>query len=193
MIDICEIDKYLKRNLSEKRYNHSMGVADTAVRLAEHYGADEKLAYITGIAHDCAKEIDAQTAITLLRERYKIQVDNVMTENPRLLHGPLGACIAQDKFEISNEAVLDAIKYHTTGRADMPLLTKIVYIADYIEPNRTYNDVEELRELTYRDLDQGILFSLDYTIGELVKNNRLIHPDTIHCRNHLLIEKDKSR
>ena len=186
MIEIEKIKGYLKNNLSEKRYVHSLGVADEAVCLAKLYNADVNKAYIAGLVHDCAKEINASDSIDLLKEKYKIIPDDDLTAVPRLLHGLLGACMAADKFQIDDMDILDAIRYHTTGKANMGLLTKIIYIADYIEPGRTYPDVDKLRKITYNDIDEGILFSLDYTICDLVKKGIPIHPDTVFCRNFIL-------
>ena len=186
MKDIETIKEYLKENLSEKRYTHSLGVADEAVRLAKRYSIDIHKAYIAGLVHDCAKEIIPVRSIELLKGKYNVSLDDDMIAVPRLLHGLLGAHIACSEFKIDDEDIFDAIRYHTTGKANMSNLTKIIYIADYIEPGRVYPDVDKLREITYRDIDEGILFSLDYTICDLVKKGIPIHPDTVFCRNFLI-------
>ncbi len=186
MKEIEKIKEYLKENLSDKRYNHSLGVAEEAMRLAKRYGADIQKAYIAGLVHDCAKEINPSKSVELLKEKYGVFPDEDMVAVPRLLHGLLGSCIAHSEFEIEDEDILDAIRYHTTGKADMGCLTKIIYIADYIEPGRVYPDVDKLRDITYNDIDDGILFSLDYTICDLVKKGIPIHPDTVLCRNFLI-------
>ena len=97
--------------------------------------------------------------------------------------------MAEDELGISDADILDAVRYHTTGKAEMSLLTKIIYIADYIEPNRDYKDVGMLRKMTYKNLDEAILFAVDYTIQDLIKKGKTIHPDTVHCRNDILIKK----
>ena len=186
-MEIEKIKANLKQCLSEKRYRHSIGVAEEAVRLAKHYGADEDKAYLAGLVHDCAKEIDAQEAERLLREEYGIIPDAMKLHMPTLLHGPLGACIAQSRFDIYDTEILDAVRYHTTGKANMSLLSKIVYIADYIEPGRDYKDVDKLRALSYRDLDEAIIYGIDFTIQDLIKKRKTIHPDAVHCRNDLVI------
>ncbi len=190
MMEQEKIKTYLQQSLSAKRYRHSIGVAEEAVRLAKHYGADEKKAYLAGLVHDCAKEIDATKAVRLLREEYSITPDAMSLQMPRLLHGALGACMAQSRFDIYDTEILDAVRYHTTGKANMSLLAKIIYIADYIEPGRDYKDVDTLRELTYRDLDAAIIFGIDFTIRDLVEKGKTIHPDTIHCRNDLLVRRE---
>lgn len=189
MIEIDDIKDYLKENLTEKRYNHSIGVAEEAVRLAERYGSDTEKAYLTGLIHDCAKEIKYDEAVSLLQDKYNVVVDAVTLNTYKLLHGPLGTCIAQDKFGVCDLEILDAIKYHTTGKAAMSMFTKIIYIADYIEPNRTFDGVEDLRKLAYEDIDKAILLGIDWTITELVEKGSMFHPDTVHARNYLLLEK----
>lgn len=186
MIEINIIQEKLKNTLSEKRYKHSLGVADEAVKLAKLYGADVEKAYVAGLVHDCAKEIKTEAAVKMLKEDYNIIPEESFLYVPRLLHGLLGSCIARSEFGINDEEIIDAVRYHTTGKADMSLLTGIVYIADYIEPGRSYNDVDVLRKITYKNLEEGILYSSDYTICDLVKKGIVIHPDTMYCRNYLI-------
>ncbi len=192
MTDIESIKNYLSENLSKKRYKHSLGVADEAVCLAKHYGADTEKAYIAGIVHDVAKEIPTDTAKKLLKEKYGVNTDFVMDSTPKLLHGPLGACIAQSEFSVYDPEIIDAVKYHTTAKADMSLLTKVIYIADYIEPNRDFDGVDELRRVSYEDIDEALLIGLNWTIEELMEKKSMFHPDTVHARNYLLKQlKDK--
>ena len=188
MVSIDVIKKELKHRLSPKRFQHSLGVAEEAARLANRYGANPEKAYLAGLIHDCAKEIPAKDVVKLLTERFGVTCDEVALQTPWILHGPLGACVAKQEFGIEDPEILDAVWYHTTGKAGMELFSKIIYIADYIEPNRTYPDVEVLRTLTYEDIDRAILFGIDYTIGELVKRKTVIHPDTMHCRNDILMK-----
>lgn len=190
MTDMSEIKEYLKKTLSIKRYEHSLGTADEAKKLAKRYGADEYKAYLAGLVHDCAKEIDVASAAKMLKEKYGTDIDQVMLHMPGLLHGPLGACIAKECFEIDDAEVLTAIKYHTTGAANMTLLQKIIYIADYIEPGRDYKGVDKLRDTAYHDIDKAILEGINYTICKLIKNKQPIHLDTVSCRNTILMEKE---
>lgn len=188
MLDIDKIKEKLEEVLSEKRYTHSLGVADEAVRLSKKYFIDSDKAYIAGLVHDCAKEIPNEKAKELLTETYGLSIDSVSMHTHKLLHGPLGACIAQHEFEIYDPEILDAIKYHTTAKANMSMLTKIIYIADYIEPNRDFEGVEELRELAYDDIDKSILVGIDFTLEELIERGSMFHPDTVHARNWLLMK-----
>lgn len=190
MLEHEKIKSMLEQCLSERRLRHSYGVAEEAYRLAKHYGADAEKAYLAGLLHDCAKEIEPEESLRLLREEYGIMPDAMSVQTPRLLHGTLGACIAQSKFEIYDPEILDAIRYHTTGKANMSLFSKIIYIADYIEPTRDYEDVDMLREMTYRSIDEAIIFGIDYTIRDLLEKRRTVHPDTVHCRNDLLVHKN---
>lgn len=194
MIGIDKINEYLLETLSEKRYKHSLGVAQEAVKLSDHYGADREKAYLAGLVHDCAKEINPQEMVRILKEKYGITPDAMSLHTPKLLHGPLGACVAQNRFGIYDTDVLDAIRYHTTGKANMSLLAKVIYIADYIEPNRDYEDVDYLRKLSYENIDKAIIYGIDFTIRDLIDRGDTIHPDTMHCRNDLLIrEAERSR
>ncbi|MBD9010511.1 MAG: HD domain-containing protein [Clostridiales bacterium] len=191
MMEESKIKKYLENALSEKRFKHSLGVAEEAERLADKYGTDKKKAYLAGLVHDVAKEIDTDSARNMLKDRFGIRVDPVTYNVPKLLHAPLGACLAQTEFGIFDAEILDAVKYHTTAKADMSLLTKIIYMADYIEPNRDFEGVEELRKQAYQDLDEAIITGLDYTISELLSDGKMFHPDTVHARNYLILQKIK--
>lgn len=186
MMNINEIKEYLQKSLSQKRYVHSLGVAEEAQKLAVRYGVDSDKAYLAGLVHDCAKEIPYDTAIDLMQNKYNEEVDFVCKKMPRLLHGPLGAYMARSEFGIDDEEIFDAIKYHTTGKADMSLFTKIIYMADFVEPNRTYKDAKMLREMTYENIDAAIIYGIDFTIHKLVEDGELIHPDTVLCRNSLV-------
>lgn len=188
MIEIQKMKSYLEERLSDKRYKHSLGVADEAVRLAKRYGADEEKAYIAGLVHDCAKEVNPETAIELLENKYGEKVEAVARCAPKLLHGPLGAHMAKSGFEICDTEILDAVRYHTTAKADMHILTKIIYIADYIEPNRSFDGVDELRKAAYEDIDKSIITGIDYTLAELLEAERVFHPDTVYARNYLILQ-----
>lgn len=189
MMHTAEIKKKLSTALSQRRYTHSLNTAAEAERLARHYGEDAEKAYLAGLVHDCAKEIDGTEAIRLLKEEYGVMPDAVAESMPSLLHGVLGACIAKSKFDVEDADILSAIKYHTTGAAGMSLLQKIIYIADYTEPGRSYDDVDILRRIAYDDLDAAILYAVDYTIKKLVKNGQPIHPNTVSCRNDILLRR----
>lgn len=183
-----QMNEYLKAKLKKSRYVHSLGVMDTAVKLAERHGADVAKARIAGLIHDCAKCMDEKDMIDLVTHE-DMNIDEVSMRNAALLHGPAGAIIAENEMGIGDQDILGAVRYHTTGKSDMSLLEKIVYIADYIEPNRNFPGVEELREITFEDLDKGLLKAFDNTIKHVVDGGQLLHFDTVKGRNYLLCRK----
>ncbi|MDR0405921.1 MAG: bis(5'-nucleosyl)-tetraphosphatase (symmetrical) YqeK [Clostridiales bacterium] len=184
-MEIDQIEARLSRMLSPARFRHSVGVRGEAARLAARYGADGVKAELAGLAHDCVKEVPHAAALAMC-EIYGIQPDQVARRQTKLIHAWLGAEFAKDNFGLRDAEIYDAIRYHTTAKADMPLLTKIIYIADQIEPGRTFEGVEALRKRAYIDLDAAILDSLDYTIDKLIRNKKMLHPETVNAWNFLL-------
>lgn len=185
-----EFKNRLKDGMSERRYLHSLGVADEAKRLALLYGADEGKAYLAGLLHDCAKEIKNQAEKC---DELGIRIDDMMRQNTGLIHGPLGAAVAKRDFGVSDEEILSAIRWHTLGRAGMTLLEKIVYIADYTEKNRVYEGVEELRKAVDADLDDAILLSIERHLKVLEKRGAAVHPNTILLRDDIILNRAKGR
>ena len=170
------IIKKLQKALSQRRFIHTRGVAEESVRLARVHGADEKKAYIAGLLHDCAKDIPNKEKIELCK-KYGVEIDKVLAEQPDLLHQFLGAELAKNLYGIADKEILDAIRYHTTGRPDMGMLEKIVYLADFFEPSRRfYEGRDEIKALAYKDLDKAVAFSLKHTIDYNENKKRLIHP-----------------
>jgi len=182
-----EMLDYLHMNLKESRLRHSLSVSETAVTLAVIYGADIEKARIAGLVHDCVKNMEDAQLIKVAR-LHKVQLDEVYLHNPSILHGLVGSIIARDVMGIKDEDILNAIRYHTTGRKNMSILEKIIYIADYIEPLRKFNGVEELRSLSKINLDEAVIQSLENTIKYVISQNGLLHTDTIDARNYLLIK-----
>ena len=175
MMEESKIMNYLRLKLSEKRYTHSLGVADEAKKLAERYNADVNKAYIAGLVHDVAKEVKPDEARELLRDKFGIYLDSVTYNVPKLLHAHLGACFAQTEFGIYDAEILDAIKYHTTAKADMSILTKIIYIADYIEPNRSFDGVS-FANLRVKILTRRYLWDLILLLGNCFRKKRCFIP-----------------
>lgn len=174
-------DKYksyiekIKENLTEKRFNHSLEVAKEAKKLAYNYGIDEEKAFLAGLLHDCAKCFGLDKIKETCKENNYI-LDDVTEKQPDLAHSFLGYFVAKNEYEINDEEILDSIKYHTTGKANMNLLEKIIYIADYIEPTRTYFDgLERARYLAYENIDEAMFYILKNTIKFNEKKGRLIH------------------
>lgn len=171
---IDELSRKLHTALTPKRFKHTQGVAEEAVKMAKKYGADTDKAYIAGLLHDCAKCIPTAKKLDYCK-KYGIKTDDILKNQPDLTHSFLGAKIAERDYGISDKDILNAIAYHTTGRADMSLLEKIVYIADFIEPNRKYfKGLDEIRKLAYEDIDKAMIEILKQTI--LYNKGKAIHP-----------------
>ena len=183
----------LKKRLSVKRYTHSVGVANTAAKLAGMFNGDIERAYLAGLLHDYAREVPNAELLELTMA-HNLSSDAVDLLQPSLLHGPVGAWMLKEHGIMDDEAILDAIRWHTTGHPDMNQLAKIVYIADYIEPNRDFPGVDLLRQLTYRDLDLGVVAGIEHTLSFLIQKDGYIHPLSVATRNRLLEERrDKNR
>lgn len=176
----------LEKKLPSKRFEHTKGVAVTAVRLAKRYGVDAGQAELAGWLHDCARVYPTSTLIDECVRR-DIPVMRIDEESPILLHAPLGAYLAQHFYGVTDEAVLDAVRYHTVGREQMTRLEYIVYLADMIEPSREYEGVEILRRLAEEDLTQAMIAAFDQSIRHVIRMGGLIHPNTILARNELLL------
>jgi predicted HD superfamily hydrolase involved in NAD metabolism len=185
MWTLDKIDDYLKKNLKEIRYTHTLGVRNASISLAAQYGEDIKKAEIAGILHDCAKNLKNEDLLKMaLESGYKI--DYISMVEPQLLHGLCGSIIAEKTMGVSDKYILDSIIYHTTGRENMTRLDKIIYLADYIEPNRNFQGVDYLRNLSYIDLDKAMLYAFDNTIKYVISKGKLIHMETIKGRNYIL-------
>lgn len=170
-----KIKKYLKKHLTKERYQHTLGVAYTAVAMAMRYNPDTsnaeliKRAEIAGLLHDCAKCMDNDKKIKIC-EKNNIPCSDFEISHPYLLHGKVGAYIAKNKFNILDEDILQAITWHTTGRPEMSLLEKIIFIADYIEPSRNpIPELDVIRQLAFVDIDKAMEKILSNTLKFLEK------------------------
>lgn len=176
----------LVRDIGIKRFEHSLRVIEVAMKLCDIYKVDRDKAYISCLLHDCGKFQDENN---LLKHSHKFDIilDEVMMDNKELIHAPLSAKIAEYRYGIDDRDILSAICYHTTGKEDMTLLEKIVFISDYIEPARSFPGVDEVRNLVYKDIDRSIVLAMDNTIGFLISRNKLISDRTVNARNDLMI------
>jgi len=156
--------------------------------LAGMFNGNIAQAYLAGLLHDYAREVPNSELLELAVEHNLVQ-DSVELLQPNLLHGAVGAWMLQEQGIVEDEAVLNAIRWHTTGHPDMDQLARIIYIADYIEPERKFPGVEALRTIAHRDLDLGVLAGLDHTISFLIQKNGFLHPLSVAARNRLLEEK----
>ena len=183
---IEEMRILLQQSLKPKRYEHSVRVYMTALKMAEHYHANVNKVAIASLIHDCGRQIPKEDSVAKAKE-LGIPVDPVEETQPILLHAKLGVYYAIHKYGVSpdDREVLDAIRYHSTGTVDMTQTAKIVFLADLIEPGRDFEGVEALREVSFQDLDRGMLLSYDNTIRYLLEDGLLIHPDAIAGYNQL--------
>lgn len=167
--------------LKENRIAHVTGVESQAVMLAMRWGVDPDTAAVAGILHDITKAQNKEKQLKLC-EKYGIILENAERENPALLHARTGAALARERFGISDE-IYSAIRWHTTGKPDMSTLEKIIYLADYTEPTRDFEGVEELRELSFEDLDKAMALGLEMSIEDLTERGKPIFHDTMDAYN----------
>ncbi len=187
-----EMHRKLRSTQKERRYFHTMGVVKEAVRLAPKYGVEVEKAKIAALLHDCAKNFDQDRFLEIAAE-YGVTLDEYALKEPALVHAFLGAAVAYRDYGVTDKEILDAIFYHTTARANMTNLEKLIYLADMIEPGRTMPQAEELRRLVETNLDDALIYAIDCSIKHVIKKGRLIHPDSIHARNYLVERRDELR
>lgn len=189
MEPVEQVKLRLERMLSADRLAHSYGVADEAVRLAERYGADPEKAYYAGLCHDVCKNMPPEEQLQWIK-RSGIILDNAFFHEPPIWHGFAAAQYIREEMDVQEEEILQAVRYHTTGRAGMHLLEKIVFVADLTEPGRAYPDVDTVRTLADRSLEQAIGYILRYTLGKLLVNGGAICRDCWAAYNQLVLERN---
>ena len=175
-LDIPQLRACSYSMVLQKRVPHIRGTEEEAMRLAKHWGADVTVAQRAAILHDCTKYLELEPHLELCR-KYGVELDELEQRAVKLLHSKTGACIAKYIFGEPDE-VYDAIFWHTTGKANMTLMEKILYMADYIEPNRDFEGVEEMRHLAYTDLDKAMLTGIEMTIEDMKERGNPIHHNT---------------
>ncbi|PSL41234.1 putative HD superfamily hydrolase involved in NAD metabolism [Planomicrobium soli] len=177
----------VKKRLPEKRFNHVVGVVDTATELAQRFDVPEPKAQVAAILHDVAKFSDRDWMKSIIIEQ---NMDPLLLDyHAELWHAPVGAYIAEKEFGVEDEDILNAIRYHTTGRAEMSDLEKVIYIADLVEPGRKFSGVEELRQLKEQGLDVMMEASIKHTIDFLTSKNQPVYPDSLKCYEHFVQQK----
>jgi predicted HD superfamily hydrolase involved in NAD metabolism len=198
-LDVNFVKNWVSTRVSERRLKHIKGVAQTAIDLAEQTGCSVKLAELAGWLHDCCKEVKDAELISLAT-RFGLQLHPVEQINGHILHGPVGACICRKELGLTNTEVLGAIAEHTLGAVNMTTLSKVVFLADCIEPGRNSDYTRPIWQALngnsdshYQapkdgkiDLDMGILVSCEAGLKDLLKSGRLIHPKTVDVRNYYL-------
>ncbi len=191
--DIAELRTKIKKTQDKKRFEHTLGVTYTAACLAMCYDVDTERAEIAGLLHDCAKCLSNDKKVELCKKQ-SIEINMTEAKNPFLLHAKAGAYLAQHKYNIGDEDILNAVRYHTTGRPGMSTLEKIIFIADYIEPGRDHSArLPELRRLAFRDLDRTLAEILKDTLSYLDGSENEIDPMTRRTYDYYkrLIEEKK--
>lgn len=183
-LDIPELRACSYSMVRNKRVPHIRGTEEEAVRLARRWGADEVMARRAGILHDCTKYLELEPHLAIC-DRFGVELDALERKAVKLLHSKSGACIAKEIFGEPDE-VFEAIFWHTTGKADMTLLEKILYIADYMEPCRSFEGVELMRHLAYTDLDKAMLLGVNMTIEDMRQRGVPIHTNTVGAYNWLV-------
>lgn len=172
--DLRLLQKQMKEELSEDRYEHTLGVMYTAESLAMRYGVDMTKAAVAGLLHDCAKCIPNHQKIKMCK-KHDIEITEMEEKNPSLLHAKLGAYMAKRAYGVEDPEILSAIRWHTTGKPDMSMLDIIIYMADYIEPNRDKApNLKEIRKLSFENIEEALYQVLEGTLNYLSD-----HPDAI--------------
>lgn len=181
--------RLLREKLDDYRFLHSLNVAESAQILAGKYGCNEEKAYFAGLVHDIMKNASEEEQLQIIKKG-GIILSRTEKNNPKLWHAIAGEAYLRTEAAITDSEILSSVKYHTTGKAGMSLLDKIIYVADYISAERNYPDVNVMRELALtKGLDEAALYALKYSFTSLSKQERLIHPDSVEYYNELIINK----
>lgn len=182
-------DEYIgviRGRMGDKRFNHSLEVAKSAALLAEKYGADVEKATLAGLLHDVCKETPQSEQLKIL-DNNGIILSNVEKSAFKLWHAISGSAFVKSELLIDDMDIINAIRYHTTAREGMSLLEKVIYIADYISADRDYNGVDEMRSAAQKGLEEAMRVSLEFSIGELLNDEKCIHPDTVMAYNEVML------
>lgn len=180
------IKNYVRAQMPDKRWQHTLGVIETAVKLANKYGADANKAHLAALLHDLAKYWPADKLREIIIEQQLYP--DMLEYDVQLLHSHVGAFVAEAELAIKDEEVLDAVRFHTSGRDNMTILDKIVCLADYIEPGRVFPGVDHIRDLSEKSLEEALVAGLDSTISFLISKGKKIYPLTVLARNSLIDE-----
>ena len=176
----------IKKRLTPYRFYHSLNVAEEAKRLALKYGADPDKAFTAGLIHDIMKDTDKAEQKRIIEQGGHTLTPTEL-ESPKTWHAVSGEIFLRNELNVTDEEILSAVRYHTTAKAGMTLLEKVLYIADYTSAERDYDDVDVIRAKAEQSLEDAMLYGLQYTIGEMVKEGRPVHPDSIHAYNEVAV------
>lgn len=182
-----ELMQKVQMQMSERRFQHVLGVEEAAVALAAKYGCSQEKASIAALVHDYAKERpDEEFQLIIERDGYN---QELLDYGNAIWHGLIGADMVQRELDIEDEDILNAVRLHTTGAAEMSLLTKVIYVADYIEPNRKFPGVQEAREIALISLDDAVAYETKHTLLHLVEQEQKIYPKTIETYNQWVVNR----
>ena len=179
----------IKDRMPLKRFEHTKGVATTAIHLAEKYGEDQEKAEIAGILHDVVKYANYDWLKQMIISEHLDPL--LLSFHHELWHGPVGSVVAKNEFHFDDEDILQAIRFHTTGRAGMSNLEKIIYISDMIEPSRNFPGIDVLREKAEIDLGEAMISCVTHSITFLIEKKQPVFPDSFHCYNDLIQKRGK--
>ncbi|MBE6763453.1 MAG: nicotinate (nicotinamide) nucleotide adenylyltransferase [Ruminococcaceae bacterium] len=178
----------IRARLTPARYEHSLAVAAEAKRLAIKWGADPDKAYTAGLLHDILKNTKPELQLQILQD-FGILLDTAEQASKKLWHAICGAAFIERVLGVKDPEILTAVRYHTTARAGMGLLERVLYLADFTSADRDYDDVDVMRRLVDEDPEEAMMYALGYTIRELTEKNAPIHPDTIGAYNELALKR----
>ncbi len=182
MKTIDEIKKWLKENLDEERYFHTLGVADCAKDLAKKYNLNEDKAYLAGLLHDCAKELDVSKQLEIALTS-PLDVSEIEKKATPLYHAIAGSELVKTEFGITDKEIIHAIRYHTVACGNMPKISQIVYLADLISDDRDYKDVKKMRKYADQSLEKAMYEALKFSISDSVSKGNAIPMCTLEAYN----------
>ncbi len=185
MVTISEIIERLPKYETQKRIEHSIRVKETALQLYKLWGGNKQVLVYAALLHDIARDLPIEKLIEIA-EKNGYRIDKIEAENPIILHAPIGAIIAEKDFGITDKNILNCIKYHTTGRASITLNEAIIYLADFIEPGRDFEDAKKVRKIAFTDLKEAVIQETILNVAYLMVARVPIHPRTIEMFNSLL-------
>ena len=174
--------------LDDYRYNHSLCVAEEAKRLAILYNEDVENAYLAGLLHDITKNFTIDEHLNIF-SKFDIILSDVEKKSIPIWHGISASAYVKHILGINEEKIISAIRYHTTAKSNMSLFEKLIYLADYTSADRNYPDVDVMRRLVNESIEEAMLYSLKYTIKDLISKDRAVHPDTLNAYNEIILNK----
>ncbi|MBE6876601.1 MAG: HD domain-containing protein [Ruminococcus sp.] len=192
MYEVKEKITFLENRLSQKRFRHSCNVAKAACQLARQYGADAEKAYFAGLVHDICKEIPFEEQYQMMQAGDYLP-DLAELNSRKLWHGIAGAYFIQKQFGVDDTDILNAVRFHTVGRAGMSLLEEIIYIADMISEERDYKGVDKMRRLAQKDLQTAMLEALQDALTSVMKKNGLLSQNTIEAYNYYILKAQEHK